>query len=57
MVGCNDFSEERLTFPLCSVFQWEISISKVEKFQGPEAPVEGQDPAQQRHLEGVVYAV
>jgi hypothetical protein len=56
---CILFSEEPLTLSLflCLVFQWEISVSKVEKFQGPEAPVAGQDPAQQRHLEGMVYAV
>lgn len=43
--------------PLCLAFQWEISVSKVEKLQGPEAPVAGQDPAQQRHLAGMVHAV
>lgn len=39
------FSEEPLSFPLCLTFQWEVGVSKVEEFQGPEAPVERQDPA------------
>lgn len=36
-------------------FQWEVGVSGREEFQGPEAPVERQDPAQQRHLKWAWY--
>lgn len=38
-------------------FQWEVGVTEMEELQRSEAVVEGQDPSEQRHLEGLVHAV
>lgn len=56
-INFTSFSKKLLSLPALSLFQWEVGISKVEEFQRPKAPVERQNPAQQRHLAGLVHAV